>query len=1507
MAYIGPRKALLSSTALSPASLDLNFTPAVPFSRPSTATYFDVTGTMQTAANGIPRFDYGCAGVTNWVRNSTMVGAVVGTPGTLPTYWTIGTQPTGLSYQVVGTGIINGLSYIDIRWFGTAGSTGICYLRPEANFTATVGQTWTNSMYLAVVGGTLPAGASGLAVASTYFLPTGNTVSGSWAPSGTLTRYSVTGTSSGTVTYGIQHVGVQVSSGNVVDFTLRLAAPQMEIGSIVNTWVPTVSSPVTNFSAPGGITNWISNSTFVGAVAGSPGTLPTSWAISAVPSGLTRTIGFTTINGVSCITINYSGTTTSAASIQLSLCSPTPSAANQYWSQAVNYQVTQDDPSLTGIWFELWNLNSSLGLVSTGTNTNLYGGRLSFQRISLTQATLTGAAYVQPFIRTNTIPISTSINFTFVISQPQLERAYVSGPYVPTSGTVATVGNGPSTLLQEGYSYNYIRNPRCEGAIVADGVELTTNGTFSVNPLSGSQNTILNGWSWNTAGGTSTVTWSGSAVVLTGDGTNKAEIDSGPITTIVGRAYTLIADITGVNANVSAGVTRGDNTLLFVNSIGVGQIFTFVATTTTTYIGFAKTSVGSPTIDNVSLKSCGSSPTYWSNPNSMPTGITFSVVGSGYESGIPYVDYQFNGTPSANAQVWMYYDVATAITPNQIWTVSSYFRLVGGSLSNVTNLGCEINAAAGGYVLASLIPTSAPLSIQRISGSLTITSGGTSALSYFVFSTTSGQAISFTIRIGAPQFELSPTATSVILPAVGTPALTARALEFGTPIDPRIIFTRASSASYFDATGSLQLAPNNVPRLDFGPAPVGGVTNWVANSMMIGAVPGTPGTAPTTWSIFNSNANGLTTTIVGTGTENGLSYIDVQYTGTSTAASSVYMNIATAVNSNVVGGGTWTFSSYLKLAAGSLTGVTSTTLYILALSPFGGQIGLGSNSTIVPTGASLSSQRQSVSYTIPTGTTSVFGRLGIAIPISTAVNFTIRVGAPQMEIGASPTPWIATYGTPLNVGASPPKGFLIEESRTNSIRNPRAEGAVAADNVELTTNGTFSANPINASQNTVQNGWSWSIAGGTSTVVWTGGNSVTLTGDGTNKAELDSAVITTVVGRIYIITVDVTGFACAVTAGTTRGGATLLNVTSAVGTGQVFTFTANTTTTYVGFNKTSASGAIVANVSVKSGGTVPTNWAIPSSNGLVTSIVGFGTENGIPYIDLRFYGTATVGVSDIYFDTTTAAPAVVGQNWSISSYLRLVSGSLTNVTVNLFNIEYSSSSVVLAANQSASLTPTASSLSTQRYYYTTTIGNASTAYIQARTRLTTTAGAVDLTIRLGAPQLEQGMFVTSVTLPPVGSPSASGRSSDYGYMPWVASWPNSLVVDAIFLQTLASGQIGGLAVLSDGTSNNREIIRMTTSTSAAYVSAGTATAAPTVALPSLNTPYKTGVIAQPYSLYLSLNGSVPVLSAGNAPVAATMLYLGQNAPGGNYLDGYLRRIRYWSKAITGAQLQQVTT
>jgi len=186
---------------------------------------------------------------TNSIRNSSMVGAVAGSPGTLPTNWTQ-LFGTGLTRTLVGTGTENGLPYVDVRFNGTVTtiSTEISTETASA-ISVSNGQVWSNSAFIKIISAPIPPNSYSL---KSYYWNGGAYVSESntsFTPTTTLTRYLTAHTvPSGTITHISQSIRMNLTNGAAYDFTIRIAAPQMELGAYATTWVPTTTAAVTRLA-----------------------------------------------------------------------------------------------------------------------------------------------------------------------------------------------------------------------------------------------------------------------------------------------------------------------------------------------------------------------------------------------------------------------------------------------------------------------------------------------------------------------------------------------------------------------------------------------------------------------------------------------------------------------------------------------------------------------------------------------------------------------------------------------------------------------------------------------------------------------------------------------------------------------------------------------------------------------------------------------------------------------------------------------------------------------------------------------------------------------------------------------------------------------------------------------------------------------------------------------------------------------------------------------------------
>lgn len=205
---------------------------------------------------GVPRIEYDAdrnlKGLliepesTNQIRNGSGTGAVVGTPGTLPTNWS---TAGGLTEEIVATGTESGVSYVDIKFSGTATSTfAAIYFEPNDIISASDGETWTCSAFLKTIDATANYNSIRF---RTYNYDSAPSFVGSQTGSDlTLTtdlqRYESTWTLSGaTIAYSRPSIVFLLTNGNTYDFTVRIGWAQYEESPIATSPMPTTGSTFT--------------------------------------------------------------------------------------------------------------------------------------------------------------------------------------------------------------------------------------------------------------------------------------------------------------------------------------------------------------------------------------------------------------------------------------------------------------------------------------------------------------------------------------------------------------------------------------------------------------------------------------------------------------------------------------------------------------------------------------------------------------------------------------------------------------------------------------------------------------------------------------------------------------------------------------------------------------------------------------------------------------------------------------------------------------------------------------------------------------------------------------------------------------------------------------------------------------------------------------------------------------------------------------------------------------
>lgn len=227
--------------------------------RGGTANRTNQSGVIELMASGVPRLSYMYGSNpavllepqrTNSIRNSSMVGAVSGSPGTIPSNWA-SVLLSGLTQTIVGTGVEIGLPYIDLKFSGTAtGASVRIGMEGTSVISASNGQTWTYSFYSKLI--EAPSAPNNYNL-YTQQLATGGTNLGqfqtAFTPTSTLQRYTQTFTTNQATIANIRpYFWAELTNGATYDFTIRIAAPQMELGGFATTWVNTIGAAATRIA-----------------------------------------------------------------------------------------------------------------------------------------------------------------------------------------------------------------------------------------------------------------------------------------------------------------------------------------------------------------------------------------------------------------------------------------------------------------------------------------------------------------------------------------------------------------------------------------------------------------------------------------------------------------------------------------------------------------------------------------------------------------------------------------------------------------------------------------------------------------------------------------------------------------------------------------------------------------------------------------------------------------------------------------------------------------------------------------------------------------------------------------------------------------------------------------------------------------------------------------------------------------------------------------------------------
>jgi hypothetical protein len=317
---------------------------------------------------------------------------------------------------------------------------------------------------------------------------------------------------------------------------------------------------------------------------------------------------------------------------------------------------------------------------------------------------------------------------------------------------------------------------------------------------------------------------------------------------------------------------------------------------------------------------------------------------------------------------------------------------------------------------------------------------------------------------------------------------------------------------------------------------------------------------------------------------------------------------------------------------------------------------------------------------------------------------------------------------------------------------------------------------------------------------------------------------------------------------------------------------------------------------------VPTNWAASSFSGLAKEIVGTGTTNGITWIDFRWFGTTTsTNITSIQPENTTVITAAIGQAWAASAWWAIVGGSISNITSVTQRVTGRSVTGGFIENTDTSVTLTST---LTRYAASRTMTNVLTERVTNDLAFLCSSGVpVDITLRIGLPQLEQGAFATSV-IPTTAA--AATRNADVASMTGTnfSSWYNQTQGTFVAKSDANALSNGAVLVAQISGGNDRHQISPYTNTTAT-VNGGVVQANIGVnTSPTFTTSY--GYSANNFGT--STNGATPATSvSGTVPSTLNYMVIGSFDFGGNtYLNGHIARITYYPTRLPNATLQALT-
>ncbi len=324
-----------------------------------------------------------------------------------------------------------------------------------------------------------------------------------------------------------------------------------------------------------------------------------------------------------------------------------------------------------------------------------------------------------------------------------------------------------------------------------------------------------------------------------------------------------------------------------------------------------------------------------------------------------------------------------------------------------------------------------------------------------------------------------------------------------------------------------------------------------------------------------------------------------------------------------------------------------------------------------------------------------------------------------------------------------------------------------------------------------------------------------------------------------------------------------------------------------------------AGAAAGSPGTNPTGMSITGNNNGLTREIAIGTEDGEPYIDVRYFGTATATAfpAIVLNGSYTGPTASAGQTW------------VGSVDIKAVGTPSGGAGVFLETGQSGGSGTSSQALTLtnqyQRPQVVRTLATGAT-HVWSRVLVSVTNGStVDITVRIRAPQLEQGAVPSSYIKT---SGSQVTRAADN--LTLAASLLPGTKAAGTLIAKVRPGTIGveKTPFMMDGGNANDQI-------RAIVDTAGLFRQRFRLGASDLWYPVSSGVVGATGKIALAwdattavraLNGVAASLAISGNFTVLTSLRLGTFINLGAALDGHLEWLVYIPERLSNAELQART-